>query len=149
MNQDTIKTKPTLLNRILRYGPLLIWFGLIFYASTDHLSNENTSHVVFPFLSWLLFSPSESTLEILHVVIRKAAHFTEYAVLAFFLARAFGSSTKSWLTNNWFLFSLTTILLYALSDEYHQSFEVTRVASIYDSIIDIMGGLSVLLSISC
>lgn len=145
MNQDTVKTNPTLLNRILRYGPLIIWFGLIFYASTDHLSNDKTSNVLFPFLSWLFFSPSESTLEILHIIIRKAAHFIEYAILAFFLARALRSSTKSWLTNNWFLFSFTSILIYALLDEFHQSFVITRMASIYDCIIDILGGLTVLL----
>ena len=144
IQEKSKSTKSIWLGRIMRYGPLLLWFSLIFYASTDHLSNENTSKVVYPFIKWLFFSPSEATIEILHIIIRKIAHFTEYAVLAFFLARATTSSTKDWLNKNWFKWSISIIVLYALLDEYHQSFESTRMASIYDSLIDISGGLTVL-----
>ena len=37
------------------------------------------------------------------------------------------------------------MVLYALLDEYHQSFVPTRTPSIYDSAIDVAGGLTVLL----
>lgn len=130
--------------RILRYAPLLFWLGVIYYASTNQFSNDNTSKVVHPFLNWLFFSPSEETIDLLHIIIRKCAHFIEYAVLAFFLYRALHGSNKSWLNNYWFAWSLTILIFYAFFDEYHQSFMSTRLSSIYDSLIDISGGLTVL-----
>jgi VanZ family protein len=35
-------------------------------------------------------------------------------------------------------------VVYALSDEFHQSFVASRTGSIYDSLIDISGGLAAL-----
>jgi VanZ family protein len=37
------------------------------------------------------------------------------------------------------------VVVYALADEYHQSFVPSRTASIYDSLIDMIGGLTALL----
>jgi VanZ family protein len=37
------------------------------------------------------------------------------------------------------------VVIYALLDEFHQSFVPSRTASIYDSAIDVAGGLTVLL----
>jgi len=42
------------------------------------------------------------------------------------------------------LISLALIVVYALIDEYHQSFVPSRTASIFDSFIDIAGGLTAL-----
>jgi VanZ family protein len=39
---------------------------------------------------------------------------------------------------------LLIIVCYALLDEFHQSFVPSRTASLYDSAIDIAGGLTVL-----
>jgi VanZ family protein len=36
------------------------------------------------------------------------------------------------------------VVAYALSDEFHQSFYPSRTASIYDSMIDSVGGLAAL-----
>lgn len=82
-----------------------------------------------------------------HMVTRKLAHFTEYAILGFLAARAFLSSPRRAISSRWFLISLTIIVVYALMDEYHQSFVPTRTGSIYDSLIDIAGGLTALLVI--
>jgi len=40
---------------------------------------------------------------------------------------------------------LLLVVIYGLLDEFHQSFVPSRTASIYDSMIDIAGGLTVLL----
>lgn len=131
--------------RVLRYGPLILWFSFILYASSEKMSNENTSKVIYPILNWLFSSPSEHTIYFLNVVIRKSAHFIEYAILTFILARALLSSSKKWVNINWFAWSLTIISICALLDEFHQSFEPSRMSSIYDCLIDITGGLTVLL----
>jgi len=83
-----------------------------------------------------------------HFITRKIAHFTEYAILGFLAARAFRTSSRPAIRHHWFLISAALIVVYALADEYHQSFVPTRTASVFDSFIDMSGGLSALLLVS-
>lgn len=71
-----------------------------------------------------------------------------YAILAHFATRALLSSNKKWLKEYWVFWVFAIVFLCSLADEYHQSFEITRSASIYDSLIDIAGGLSYLILFS-
>jgi VanZ family protein len=130
--------------RFRRYAPLVVWMLLIFLASTGELSASNTSRILRPLLLWLFPNISEETLVSVHFIVRKAAHFTEYAVLALFAARAFITSSHEWLRRAWVFATILLIVLYSLSDEYHQSFVASRTASIYDSLIDMAGGLTAL-----
>ena len=116
--------------------------ALIFLASTSLGSASNTSLIVRPVLLWLLPHTGEDTINFIHLVlIRKGAHFTEYAVLALLAARAFKTSSRKALRDHWFLAALLLVAVYSLSDEFHQSFVASRTASIYDSMIDSLGGL--------
>jgi VanZ family protein len=126
--------------RIWRYGPLILWAALIFIGSTDLLSGTNTGLLVRPLL-WLFPHASEATLRVVHFIVRKAGHFTEYVILALLAARAFRTSSRELLRNRWFWVSLLLVVAYSLSDEFHQSFYPSRTASIYDSMIDSLGGL--------
>jgi VanZ family protein len=45
------------------------------------------------------------------------------------------------------LICVTLVVINALLDEYHQSFVPSRTASIYDSLIDMAGGLTVMIFI--
>ena len=130
--------------RFWRYAPLVVWTLVIFLASTGELSAPNTSRILRPLLLWLFPNISEERLMSAHFFVRKAAHFTEYAILAFFAARAFITSSHERLRRAWFLIALLLVILYSLSDEYHQSFVASRTGSIYDSLIDIAGGLTAL-----
>lgn len=131
--------------RIGRYAPLLIWMGFIFFASTAAFSAANTSRIIGPLLRWLFPRISEEQLATAHFIVRKAAHFTEYAILGWLAARAFATSSRQTWRRRWFLISLALVIIYALSDEYHQSFVASRTASIYDSFIDMTGGLTAIL----
>ena len=62
-------------------------------------------------------------------VLRKCAHVTEYAVLAFLLARAIGREAPAFVAG----------VLYAALDELHQSFVRGRHASPIDVAIDSVG----------
>jgi VanZ family protein len=75
----------------------------------------------------------------IHFVTRKIAHFTEYAILGFLAARAFRPYPR------WFLISAVLVVVYALIDEYHQSFVPSRTASVLDSLIDMAGGITALI----
>ena len=130
-------------NRLSRYGPLLVWAALIFIGSSSALSGSNTAVVLRPVV-WLFPHASEATLALIHFLIRKAGHLSEYAILALFAARAFRTSTREFLRTRWFWVSLLIVIAYSLSDEIHQSFVPSRTASIYDSMIDSVGGLTAL-----
>jgi VanZ family protein len=131
--------------RVWRYGPLLVWLIFISVASSSQFSAANTSQLIRPLLLWLFPNLSEPTLATLHFVTRKAAHFTEYAILAFLSRRAFITSCNNVVQRYWFQFAALLVIVYALLDELHQSFVASRMASIYDSALDIAGGLTVLL----
>ena len=130
--------------RLTRYGPVLVWAALIFIFSTNLLSGSNTSTLLRPLVLWVYPSISEAGLAIVHAFVRKAGHFTEFAILAVLAARAFRTSSRELLRNHWFALSLAFVILYALSDEFHQSFVSSRTASIYDCLIDTAGGLAAL-----
>ena len=128
-----------------RYLPLVAWLIFISYASSDSFSANNTSRIIGPLVLWLFPNTSPETLAVVHLIIRKIAHFTEYAILAYLAARAFRTSPRPALANRWFLGALALVVVYALLDEYHQTFVPSRSASIYDSFIDMSGGLVTLL----
>ena len=131
-------------HRLVRYGPLVLWVALIFIGSTDALSAANTGGLVARSVLWLFPHLSETKLKIIQLVVRKAGHLTEYAALALLAARAFRTSSREVIRSRWFWASLLLIVIYSLSDEFHQSFYPSRTASIYDSMIDSLGGLAAL-----
>ncbi len=131
-------------NRVWRYGPLLLWMALIWCASTRQFSALKTSQILRPLILWIFPDLSESRIAAIHLVIRKAGHFSEYAVMGLLAARAFSTSAKEFLQQHWWLVSFITLLAYALLDELHQSFVPERTASIYDSAIDVIGGITAL-----
>lgn len=130
---------------LVRYGPLLLWIAFISFASTDEFSADNTSRFIRPVLLWLFPNITEAKLATAHLLTRKAAHFGEYAILAFLARRAFVGSSSAFIRRRWFELALLLVVLNSLLDEFHQSFVPSRTGSIYDSAIDIAGGLTVLL----
>jgi VanZ family protein len=125
--------------------PPIIWMAAIFSFSTDAFSGENTGslfysifHAVYPSLTPEQFQP-------IHFFIRKASHFTEYGILALALFRAFRAGSPVRWSWRWAVYSLVVVAAYALLDEFHQTFTQTRGGSIYDSLLDLSGGLTALL----
>ena len=143
--RKTVNPSSSAPQRVWRYGPLLLWLIVISIFSTADFSSINTSRLIGPFLLWLFPDLSESTIAAIHFLIRKAGHFTEYAILALLARRAFVTSSRGFIGRRWFELGLLLVTCYALLDEFHQSFVSSRTASIYDSAIDMAGGLTVLL----
>ncbi|MCI0339189.1 MAG: VanZ family protein [Acidobacteria bacterium] len=116
----------------------------IYFFSTDNFSGENTGslfwsifHAIFPDLTEEQFQP-------IHYLIRKAAHFTEYGILALLLFRAFRSGGMTLWRRSWTIYSFLIVVVYALLDEYHQTHTRSRTGSIHDSLTDIAGGFTAL-----
>ena len=127
------------------YLPLIAWLVFISFASSDNLNAGNTSRIIGPLILWLFPSTSPDTLAFVNVITRKIAHITEYAILGFLAARAFRTSPHPTLKRRWFWICLALVVVYALLDEYHQSFVPSRTSSIVDSMIDTAGGLTALI----
>lgn len=134
-----------MLRLLSRYLPLIAWLAFISFASSDNFNASNTSRIIGPLILWLFPNTKPETLAVVHFITRKIAHFTEYAILGFLAARAFRTSPRPGIKQRWFLICALLVVLYALLDEYHQSFVPSRTASIFDSFIDMAGGLTVLL----
>ena len=132
------------LRRLGRYGPLVLWLAFISFASSGEFSSENSSRFVRPLLLWLFPEISEAQLAGIHFLTRKASHLGEYAILAFLSRRTFAQSSRIFLRRRWFELSLSLVALCAFLDEFKQSYDPSRSASILDCVIDIIGGLTVL-----
>ena len=132
---------------VSHYLPLIAWLVFISFASSDNFNAGNTSRIIGPLILWLFPNTPAETLAIVHFVTRKIAHFTEYAILGFLAARAFRTSPHPAIKSRWFLICATLVVVYALLDEYHQTFVPSRTPSIYDSLIDMAGGLTALVFI--
>ena len=132
-------------NRFFTYWlPVLVWMAVIFCGSSDSASFQHSSRIVEPFLRWLTPNISDASVHAMVVAVRKAAHLTEYAVLALLLWRALASRLNEKLCAWRWADATRTILfiiLYAASDEFHQSFVPSRDASVRDVLIDTLGGL--------
>jgi VanZ family protein len=99
---------------VKRWAPLLIWMSAIFLFSAQPSSNL----------------PSAGTWDL---VLKKSAHFVAYAILGILIYRVVGDWKRPFLTA--FLFSV----VYAISDEYHQTFVPSRNGSVIDVLIDALG----------
>ena len=92
-------------------------------------------------LRFLMPSISPKTIERVHWALRKLAHVTEYLILGLLLFRAFRDDSKELRILRLGIFFLTVLVLYAASDEFHQTVVHARTASLDDVIIDILGSI--------
>ena len=123
-----------------RYVPLAAWACFVLFASSASFSASNTSRIIRPVLLWLFPDISEDSLDYVHFLVRKTAHFSEYALLALLAARAFRTSRKEGLRRLWWPAAFALVACVALTDEFHQSFLPSRTGTIYDSLLDMTGG---------
>jgi VanZ family protein len=122
--------------------PVLVWMLLIFIGSTEVLSAEHTSRLLVPFLRWLNPHISLAAINAIQLTIRKLGHLIEYAILAVLFWRALrdganlGTKMSLLFIAIWFVCGI-----FAVSDEFHQSFVTSRTASPHDVLVDICGAL--------
>ena len=115
------------------------WASTIFYLSTDAFSGEFTVWLLRLILSLLHATVSPRTFDVLHFLLRKCAHMAEYAIFCLLLYRCLvGSGAIAWRGRR-ALWAILIAGLYSLTDEFHQSFELTRTASLVDCGIDTVG----------
>ena len=127
----------------LRYWlPVFLWIALIFGLSTDAGSSRHTSRFIRPFLRWLNPEMSEANIRRVHTAIRKAAHLSEYAVMAILLWRVLSrigrEEQRGW-SRGGAVQALSFVALLAATDEWHQTFSSGREGQISDVFLDLFG----------
>lgn len=95
--------------------------------------------------TWLAPSIKEAYLRNPVVVTRKIAHFTIYMVLGLV---SYLALPRAWSVRKRVVLVITLCLVYAITDEFHQSFVPGRGPEIRDVFIDTIGS-SVGMSIGC
>ena len=113
--------------RLFRWLPMLLWMAAIFFISaqpSQELPNLG---------SWDLFS-------------KKLLHFIAYAILATLALWGIDRGKQLAPSKEWgpFLLAFLITLLYAMSDEYHQTFVPSRHGMAWDVLIDSCGGIAAL-----
>jgi VanZ family protein len=124
--------------RVKNWLPVVAWACLIPGLSTDAFSSEHTSAFIIPVLHWLLPRAGAETLELIHAIIRKMAHLTEYFIFSIFLLRGLRGRDRGWKLR-WAIWAVVIAAGYAALDEFHQSFVPSRTASPWDALLDTAG----------
>jgi VanZ family protein len=99
--------------------PVFVWAGFIYYLSS--IPSLNTGWGLWDF------------------ILRKIAHMAEFGILTLLLVRAWRRSISMLAPSGLLVISALFALLYAVSDEFHQSFVPGRGPSVVDVLIDACG----------
>lgn len=112
---------------------------MIFAASTSIFSAAHTGAFLAAIINAIAGHPLKSSqFNVIHFLLRKTGHVTEYAILGALLFRAIRADRTGW-TARWALAAIAIAALYAASDEWHQSFVATRTPSVWDVLLDTAG----------
>lgn len=115
-----------LVNSLLFYGlPPVLWMGMIFILSAQPTLPRHPD---------TLFD----------TILKKAGHMVEYGILTFLLWRAI-SRGRGTLSRSALVTAFVISVLYAASDEYHQTWVPGRHGRLVDVGIDTVGSLIALL----
>lgn len=128
--------------RALRpWVPAILWAAAIWLFSTASFSALGTSRFILPLLQWLQPRASQETLEFLHFLIRKSAHFVEFFIFSLLVLRGVRGERAGW-RMAWGLAAVLIAACYAALDELHQAFVPERTASPMDSLLDTCGAVA-------
>ena len=115
------------MNKLIYWLPVIIWMSIIFTLSS--------------------FEAARITqVDFLELLIKKAAHLVEYGILWWLIYRALINTfnkQKNLVTKQpkFVIYSLLFTIIYAISDETHQTLVPTRQGTIRDVFIDTAGAI--------
>ena len=129
--------------RILRFIPMIIMMIVIFvFSAMPGDESGNTSGSILAVIVQIIekitgSTITEDTMNIMHLILRKCAHFTEYMMLGITTVIALYDRNKKLVRN--LLIPLVIAISYAVTDEIHQYFVPDRACAVFDIFIDSCG----------
>ncbi|PFN98785.1 hypothetical protein COJ85_20675 [Bacillus sp. AFS076308] len=119
----------------------ILWMAVIFtFTQVPYSTGSSTSSALEKLFAALHINLDQSAIDFLNFIARKATHITVFGILAFLFFKSLEIYRFAYVLS-WIL-----TVIYAMSDEYHQSFMPGRTASIKDVFLfDSVGAFLVLL----
>lgn len=115
---------------------MFLWMLLIFLMSSfDATESTNQSNFIVNIITNIF---KIENIELLSLIIRKLAHFTEYLILGFLAINMLNKNDIS----KKYLLSILICIIYATSDEIHQILVPGRACQIRDVLIDSIGSIT-------
>jgi len=120
-----------------------LWMVVIAIESTDYLSSEHTSRILYPILHFL-FNMDLEHFKVWHHYIRKTGHFVGYFILSVLLFRAWKATLRlpSLWAMRWATIAFFMSALVASLDEWHQTFIPSRTGAFRDVLLDSTAALT-------
>lgn len=117
----------------------IVWCAVIFLFSAQNgdESSSLSTLIVSAVCGFFNYSPSAETMDLLTLLVRKAAHITEFGILGLFVFNTFYQAFGSF--RGIYASSFATASLYAAFDELHQLYMPGRSAQFIDWLIDSAG----------
>lgn len=113
---------------------VIIWMILIFIMSSfNSTESSNQSNFIVDIIANIF---NTTNINLLSLIIRKLAHFTEYFILGILVYNLIHSYDKK------IYIGIIICVLYAISDEIHQLFVPGRSCQLLDILIDSMGSIT-------
>ncbi len=136
-----------ILNKIFLLITICVMVMIFFFSSQDGEESSSTSTRVLEVILSLFIKDYRELgeeerigyIDMYSHIIRKAAHFTEFAVLGFFSSSFLSTLERRIGNKKRFLISFIYGVFYAFFDEAHQLFSLARSGSIKDVLIDSLG----------
>ena len=127
--------------KIISWAAVVLWMGLIFYFSHQPATESAELSRGLTALVLEVVETLVPDLEVdavgLHSFVRKAAHFVTYFVLGVLVINALvQSGSTGYRSVAW---ALLVCVLYAISDEFHQTFVPGRSGEVADVLLDSLG----------
>jgi VanZ family protein len=137
--------KPTRIQIWKAWIPAILWLGVIALESSELGGSDHTSRFLYPLVHFL-FRVDPFHFETWHHYIRKTGHFVGYALLSWFLFRAWRATLPlaarvRW-SFQWAAIAFFMTAFVATMDEWHQSFLPSRTGRWQDVVLDSFAALT-------
>lgn len=115
---------------------VIIWMSVILIMSSfdGNVSSSQSNFIV----DILVHIFNIKDIDIISLIVRKLAHFTEYLILGFLTINMLNKNDIS----KKYILSILICIIYATSDEIHQLFVPGRVCQLRDILIDSIGSIT-------
>lgn len=130
-------------NKIIIFTLVIIWMITIFaFSNTNSIKSNNDSKGIIKLVAVKILNIDDNKVDEIvekyNKPIRKITHFTIYLILALLIHSALTLTNIKYKK----LLTILICLIYAITDEYHQTFINGRTGLLSDVIIDTSGSLT-------
>ena len=122
--------------------PPALWTCVIFLASFDPFSASHSGPLLEAIITAIVGHPlPPAQFNLVHFLVRKAAHLTEYGILGALLFRAIRRVRLGW-QPQWSAAAVLVAAVVASADEWHQTFIPSRTGAVSDVVLDTAGAIA-------